>query len=436
MRQFWDGQAGAWENAGMPSVDVVGLVDALAARAQWPYGVVASVMNEAPEVLPDLLHAGVARLLRSSTAIDAVVGLVDAEVLRAEASHGIAVLADGADPRDSQAASLIAYVSLQDPLLLGGDLDLLWDLGVNRGAYYESWPWRAATDPGLQGRLVRMMGSADAGIARRARACLLQTRDPGLLRRAAADAVPGPLPWVLDLRAVAWDFDGEHLIQLAPAATYHLRFPGGFLRPFHWAGASQPIPHPTWRLPAEPGIPAAFGGLAAGSCPRCGEQLHRLLHLPAIPAGLGVSTCRALELATCLRCLGWAISTMFLRHSSDGHIIAAIGKPDIDTGFDLRPNPLPATQVHLAATPARWGQQDWALSNCRENLNRVGGEPTWIQNPDYPQCPGCQRRMHFLAQLDSLDFADGSTWLWGSGGIAYVLWCDPCRTSATFWQCT
>jgi hypothetical protein len=127
------GWAGGWENPGMPSVDVAGLVEALAARAHWPYGVVASVMNEAPEVLPDLLHAGVAGLARKATAIGAMIGLVDVEVLRAEASHGIAVLAEGADPRESQAASLIAYLSLQDPRLLASDLDLLRDLGVNRG---------------------------------------------------------------------------------------------------------------------------------------------------------------------------------------------------------------------------------------------------------------------------------------------------------------
>jgi len=54
-----------------------------------------------------------------------MIGLVDVEVLRAEASRGIAVLAEGADPRESQAASLIAYLSLQDPRLLASDLDLL-----------------------------------------------------------------------------------------------------------------------------------------------------------------------------------------------------------------------------------------------------------------------------------------------------------------------
>jgi len=36
----------------MPSVDVAGLVEALAARAHWPYGVVASVMNEALRCCP------------------------------------------------------------------------------------------------------------------------------------------------------------------------------------------------------------------------------------------------------------------------------------------------------------------------------------------------------------------------------------------------
>jgi hypothetical protein len=42
---------------------------------------------------------------------------------------------------------------MQDPRLLSGYLDPLWDLRVNQGAYYESWPWRGA-DPEWQQRLV------------------------------------------------------------------------------------------------------------------------------------------------------------------------------------------------------------------------------------------------------------------------------------------
>jgi hypothetical protein len=102
-------------------------------------------MNEAPEVLPDLLHAGVAGLARNSAAIDAMIGLVDVEVLRRPAAAS-RCWRRALIPGRGGPASLIAYLSLQDPRLLASDLDLLRDLGVNRGAYYESWPWRAATD--------------------------------------------------------------------------------------------------------------------------------------------------------------------------------------------------------------------------------------------------------------------------------------------------
>jgi hypothetical protein len=45
--------------------------------------------------------------------------------------------------------------------------------------------------------------------------------------------------------------------------------------------------------------------------------------------------------------------------------------------------------------------------------------------------------MGYLLQLDSdLPTADGGEWLWGSGGIAYGFWCDPCGVSSFLWQCT
>ncbi len=134
-------------------------------------------------------------------------------------------------------------------------------------------------------------------------------------------------------------------------------------------------------------MPASSGGFADGSCPGCGGRLHRLLRLPVIPPGLGISTCQALDLVTCLRCLGWPVSTMFSAHDTHGSITATIAEPDIEAGFDAEPSPLPAAGVLLAATPARWQQQDWALSNGRENLNRIGGAPAWIRNPDYPAAP-------------------------------------------------
>lgn len=45
--------------------------------------------------------------------------------------------------------------------------------------------------------------------------------------------------------------------------------------------------------------------------------------------------------------------------------------------------------------------------------------------------------MTFLLQLDSdLPTEDGGEWLWGSGGIGYLFWCDSCKVSGLLWQCT
>ena len=91
----------------------------------------------------------------------------------------------------------------------------------------------------------------------------------------------------------------------------------------------------------------------------------------------------------------------------------------------------------IVKTPQRWFWQDWALSNSRENLNRIGGEPCWIQDAEYPTCPRCTTTMKFLFQLDShLPTSDEGEWLWGSGGLCYGFWCNPCRVSAYLWQCT
>jgi hypothetical protein len=99
--------------------------------------------------------------------------------------------------------------------------------------------------------------------------------------------------------------------------------------------------------------------------------------------------------------------------------------------------PLLEGTVGLVATPARWRLQDWGAANSRENLHRLGGEPTWIQNSDYPRCPSCGSTMAALLQLDSgLPTEDGGQLLWGSGGIAYVSWCDNCAISGVQWQCT
>ena len=157
-----------------------------------------------------------------------------------------------------------------------------------------------------------------------------------------------------------------------------------------------------------------------------------------MPPELGVSLDK-LSLEVCLSCLGWEAERLFYAHDESG-VPRPIGdettrKPQFPVGN------LFSTQVKLAATGRRWRWQNWGLTNGRENLHRVGGHPTWIQSADYPKCPQCGVTMQFLMQLDSnlpIDYGEGrrGEWLWGSGGIGYVCWCDACRVSGFAWQCT
>jgi hypothetical protein len=161
-----------------------------------------------------------------------------------------------------------------------------------------------------------------------------------------------------------------------------------------------------------------------------------MLVLDPIPAGLGVTRLPRLELATCLSCLGWEKQPLFYRHDQHG-IPSNVGYDGPAVTPQFPSGQLKETEIRLAETPRRWYWQDWALSNGRENLNRIGGEPCWVQSAEYPHCPLCQRIMPYLMQLDSnLPMNEEREFLWGSGGIGYGFWCDQCKVSGFFWQCT
>jgi len=132
----------------------------------------------------------------------------------------------------------------------------------------------------LHERLVRLMGSADAATARRARACLLQARDPGCCGGSPRAGVPGPLLWVLDPR---------RSLGLLTVSSW-------FGWPRRWPASSVCLAGSCVPLPLGEGQPADSSPRLATSrwtwhtgrlrrtrprlTPRCGGQLRRLLHLP------------------------------------------------------------------------------------------------------------------------------------------------------------
>jgi hypothetical protein len=234
-------------------------------------------------------------------------------------------------------------------------------------------------------------------------------------------------------------FEGpeQQFRKLYTDTIFHLCFPAGFFRdeaaPVHLVKRN-----PTWRPRENVRFTGKFGGQSERQCASCGDCLHHVLTLNPLPDNLGVTGLNSLSLETCLSCLGWEerASNLFYRHDELGRptALAAFGnrvKPQFPA------EPLLAAEIILSPTPRRWFWQDWALSNSRENLNRIGGHPAWIQNADYLTCPICTKRMQHLLQLDSdLTTVDGGQWLWGSGGCCYVGWCDKCKASGFQWQCT
>jgi hypothetical protein len=216
----------------------------------------------------------------------------------------------------------------------------------------------------------------------------------------------------------------------------HLRFPSRYIREdprFPWLDI-----HPTWHF-AEPAvISARFGGeIVSARCNRCRSGLHHLITLDPVPPDLGITSVPHLSLCTCLSCVGWEEDARigYYQHDAAGDpndiTSSSPGQPQFPVG------PMVETTVDLIETPPRWRWQDWAMSNSRQNLHRVGGHPCWVQTPDFPTCPRCNQLMPFLMQLDGdQKTVDAGHHQWGSGGLAYVHWCDGCRVSATFWQCT
>jgi hypothetical protein len=324
---------------------------------------------------------------------------------------------------DNQAADdVVAYISVHQPGALTAHLRALWDIKPNRRSYYASWPWRAADDAEVS-RLLEVASDTsepDAGFAVQ---CLLQTRRPDVLVQLPADDY--------DLATVGFGREGDGpLLRLHATAVWHLAFPQQVLD--EWA-ARHPLRRrqPSWPVNTAAGWQHLTSGFLDQACLACTQRLHRLLRLDPVPAGIGITSRGQVEFGWCPLCHPYT-DAEYARHAPDG----APEPFAVSRGSDLDREPesfedwlIPETQVELVRLDERWWQQDWALSNGRENLHRVGGEPTWIQNADYPACPGCTQTMTAVGQIAVAD-------LWNAEGICYLLWCDPCAISAVVYQQT
>jgi hypothetical protein len=393
-----------------------------------------------PDAIKEYAIAMVERLPEGGSFLDDAVSYLPQEDW-AELSRVALRSCETSSGRNKAAEAIIACASLQAPTVLHAELDRIFTIRPNAGAYYESYPWRESGAQHFEFLRKRLEDEASSVEDRqRAWRAMLETRNLDVVKHALSliDQVEFDTLYTtrkqwekIYLNRVGFDRKNRKLRRTCSDTLYHLQFSDSFFgaqdRPA-WLART----HPTWKLPPSTGL-LSFGGTTAGKCSCCGGQLHRLLLLEPVPQGIGVTGLKHVDLATCLSCLGWEQETLFYRHRKNGTPMSVVYEgPRNEPQFPV--GPLKSGKVRLAATPQRWHWQNWGDG---QNLNRIGGEPSWVQDADYPNCPSCKGTMSYLLQLDSnLPAAGGHEWLWGSGGMAYGFWCDACTISAFLWQCT
>lgn len=228
-------------------------------------------------------------------------------------------------------------------------------------------------------------------------------------------------------------FGGEkfRLKRYCGQRVYHIIFPRGYFgAPYALHLAKH---HPTWRLDGgEAGY--KLGGVLDEPDGDAQNPLFHLITLDPLPRDLPVRSLPRLILAAHVREINEG-EVVFYEHDAQGMPRRIGGRTQVEYVQD---EPIKECEVALASTPARWAAQDWGMSNSRQNLARIGGEPSWIQGASVPTCSICGEKMEFLMQLDSElpSCEQGGEVYFGSGGILYVFWCERTRVSGFFMQCT
>lgn len=344
--------------------------------------------------------------------------------------------------RNSVTDALIKHVSLQAGYLLHPHLELIFKHEVNIGSYFEFYPWRDI-DAKTAAKFEAMLASSgDLGERRRLVRALIESRNLQAVKFAYDFALGHEIYDAQRLDRLLEDAcmtrEGDEIHGYCQSKAYHINFPSGYFAPPEQPFLSR-AKHPTWISAASlhqgvqdksPNLSYKFGGLIADD--KNNPFMH-IITLEPLPAGFGVSGLNRLVLGAHVREINeWGM--VFYVHNESGEPVKIGQNREIT---DYQDEPITPCEVTLTPTPARWIRQSWGSSNGRQNLFRLGGEPTWIQGAQVPLCPKCGCKMQFLIQLDTgLPCIDGGEMYFGSGGICYGFWCDECKTSGYFRQCT
>lgn len=426
------------------ALDILDRFERLGWKGNDPMSQMLELRREQPTILGELVTLFLDRALPTNTFIDAALDLMDDDTYSQLVGHAWQRVRQG--ERSRALIEILEGAALQLPSLFHDDWELVLQLSVESHVKFHQpflQAWRELDEETVLDwcRHFEDFASLAERDRDRAIAILLSRHEPSA-RKALSLLSTDPDDDVKDLLLVAgYALDDGVLRSLHNEAPHHIRFDS---RQWRLMQAQQPEwireirdNQASWQPAATNGSAVVMGGVAAHPCGLCHQPLHRLLRI-AEPRNLGIACETDLELATCLSCETWEEDILFFRHDRDGRPSPHPSQQRKEAQTSRFPaEPLLEAEAHLFAAPRRWERQDWGASNNRQNLSRVGGAPSWVQTPSYPDCPDCEKPMPFIAQFDSgLPQSDESEWLWGSGGCSYAFWCPDCRISAHFWQCT
>lgn len=110
--------------------------------------------------------------------------------------------------------------------------------------------------------------------------------------------------------------------------------------------------------------------------------------------------------------------------------------PGPKAGATLRPDCAAASLERVDTEDYDDARMEWAEkagASAREVLGALGGEPSWLQGEEVPDCPSCEQPMAFAAHVEQ-GHDHQSEVNFGGGGCGYAFVCGPCTRAAFVWQ--
>ncbi|MDR3056471.1 MAG: hypothetical protein LBU53_13945 [Zoogloeaceae bacterium] len=351
---------------------------------------------------------------------------------------------------DTAAGDVLDYVCRPFPELLHPYIETIFEISLQERYGKFEQAWRGLDRARIEIFKTRLLSGKDTEadeqrnhkkeftISHRLFMCLMNTRDPETILFALQHARTHKItpPWEIDedyfqrvhLADVGFARKGSALVSIYPNKPYHFIFVRG-------DGFPQEDPRLKSVLPIQQRF--RFGGNATLT-PDEPYPFSHILTLDPIPAGVHVTGLPRLVLGAYITEINH-YGVCFYQHDANGNPQQKIAPAEfVEVERRYIDYPFRETTVLLAPTPERFACGEWGDPASQF---RLGGEPSWIQNPDVPVCPHCGETMEFLLQLDTglpdtdPDRKDGEVYF-GSGGMCYVFWCDTCKVSSYFEQCT